>query len=573
MAVGVARAFLAVGVCIRTRVRRVDGGRRAVGGAVVGQREIDVAVGIVDGAPLGAVHLGCTDRIGREAGVDQHIRLVREGVAGEGPHRRDVDAQFEPVARAVGIELGGVQLAFVQVLVAGGNAAADIAGVPDRGADELVDVFVARVAAHVDREGLADFGQAEDRGFVREAAHRDALDSGGAGERIDLNVVTEGVRLVAEVVSSGGTHGRHVPACEAVVARVRRMPALRGRGGGAGCDRRTGHAIAGARSDRLGVHRVGALRHREVDRPVLFAAEVGAPGRDAMAAVVQGAARGAAATVVPGNHEGPDVVQVRGRAGDADRGLRGDPTVVDRVDHVAPAAARTDHLDQAHAVVVDLLEHLQRRAVAEVPVTELRELLACDAVRGLAGRMEEVGVGRALVVDGEHRATGVHHRVLAVAADEIDVHAIVVVTDALRPVVGLGAPIAVGRDRGDQAVAGGVQHGDGVAGGQDHAVGDALGGGREPERRSGGGKGGRHSGVVLAAAAGHEGHAAQRGESETAADHAASRGAGDGAFEDVLEVFVIRVIVDGVEGVRHEASPGGQWRPVGRPGKENAVRM
>ena len=187
--------------------------------------------------------------------------------------------------------------------------------------------------------------------------------------------------------------------------------------------------------------------------------------------------------------------------------------------------------------------------------------------------MKEVGVGRAFVVDGEHRAAGVRHRVLAVVADEIDVHAIVVVTDALRPVVGLGAAVAVGRDRGDQAVAGGVQHGEGVAGGQDHAVCDALGGGREPERRPGGGKGGSHSRVVLAAAAGHEGHAAQRGESETATDHAASRGAGDRAFQDVLEVFVVRVVVDGVEGVRHEGSPGGRWRPVGRPGEENAIRM
>src|SRR5690606_28043056 len=76
MAVHIAAAFFTaiLDVGVGARVGRIGQILAACGlnaaVAVVGQREINLAVGRVDGIPLGAVHFGGTHRVGRQASVD-----------------------------------------------------------------------------------------------------------------------------------------------------------------------------------------------------------------------------------------------------------------------------------------------------------------------------------------------------------------------------------------------------------------------------------------------------------------------------------------------------------------------
>ncbi|MCY1224021.1 hypothetical protein D9M72_361630 [compost metagenome] len=89
--------------------------------AVIGQREVDLAVGRVGGAPFGAVHLGGARSIGSEARIDHHVGQVRKRIAGKARHRRIRQRQLQPGACAVGIEARHVERALVQVLGAGGK--------------------------------------------------------------------------------------------------------------------------------------------------------------------------------------------------------------------------------------------------------------------------------------------------------------------------------------------------------------------------------------------------------------------------------------------------------------------
>ena len=127
-------------------------------------------------------------------------------------------------------------------------------------------------------------------------------------------------------------------------------------------------------------------------------------------------------------------------------------------------------------MVVDFLQRLQAvgGAGAQVPITKLGELLAVHAVAGLALRMHEMRVGRAFVVHRQHGATGICRAVLAVAANVEKLHAIVVVAHTLTPVVGFYALVAEGWDGCHQAVTRGMQHAEGVASWQHHAVGNAF---------------------------------------------------------------------------------------------------
>ncbi len=194
-----------------------------------------------------------------------------------------------------------------------------------------------------------------------------------------------------------------------------------------------------------------------------------------MATVVQRAARGGTGGVVGRHHEAVDVSQVRGRAGDTHEGLARDAAVVERVELVFPlAGAVLADFGHRHTVVVDFLEHFQLRPHTQVPAVELAELLARHATGGLAVGVEEVRVGRTFMVHHEHRAARLGGRVAAAGIDVEQVHAVVVVAHAHGPFVGFGADVAVSRDAGDQAIAGGVHHPVGVAGGQDHVVQQAL---------------------------------------------------------------------------------------------------
>ena len=82
---------------------------------------------------------------------------------------------------------------------------------------------------------------------------------------------------------------------------------------------------------------------------------------------------------------------------------------------------------------------------------------------------------RALVVYRENGAAGRCRRVFTPSTDIENVHAIVLVTDAPRPVVGFGSCIGVRWDATVKPIAGGVKDANCVAAGYAYLVGDALG--------------------------------------------------------------------------------------------------
>ena len=121
------------------------------------------------------------------------------------------------MALAVCGEFGNVQLAAVQVFVAGGDAVggATVGCRPVGRRHKLVDVFALRIIAHVHRQRLAHHWQAECAAFVRKPAERCAFSNGnGFVVRVNLDHVAEGIELVAVVVCAvrGCAGLRQVPA-------------------------------------------------------------------------------------------------------------------------------------------------------------------------------------------------------------------------------------------------------------------------------------------------------------------------------------------------------------------------
>ena len=83
--------------------------------------------------------------------------------------QRIADVQLNPLASTRAAELGHIQLAFVQVLVASSHAATNVSCIPVGGRDKLVNVFVAAVATHVKGQRLAHHRNAADCSFVSKA--------------------------------------------------------------------------------------------------------------------------------------------------------------------------------------------------------------------------------------------------------------------------------------------------------------------------------------------------------------------------------------------------------------------
>ena len=112
--------------------------------AVVGERAVHVAALLVDGQPLGPVHLGRAQQVAGLARLDHHLALVGKAV---GRRQRALAVhQRQPAAAAIGVEARHVQRAVVQQLRIGlGAARRDPVA-----ADELVDVLEARVLARID---------------------------------------------------------------------------------------------------------------------------------------------------------------------------------------------------------------------------------------------------------------------------------------------------------------------------------------------------------------------------------------------------------------------------------------
>ena len=175
MTIGVARTLLAVNVCVGARVGGIHLDRGAVGSAVVGQGKVNLTVVVVHRTPFRTVHRGGAHGVCSQPCIDQHVGLVGKAIGGIARDFRVVQGQFNPLTAAVGVEACRVQTPFVEVFVTGSHAAADVRTAPIGRRDKLVDVLVARVAAHVEGQRRTFFGQTTDGGFVGEAAHANPL--------------------------------------------------------------------------------------------------------------------------------------------------------------------------------------------------------------------------------------------------------------------------------------------------------------------------------------------------------------------------------------------------------------
>ena len=245
-------------------------------------------------------------------------------------------------------------------------------------------------------------------------------------ERVDLDHPAEIVRLVAVVLRGVGAGGAGVEARELVGAAGGDFPIV-----AAGAGR---HAVAGvlARQRRAAIALVAVA---EVAGPVLLARHVGVPRRHAVGAVVQRAARAGAVRAVLGAQQR---VAAR-RAGDLHRRRAGDAAVA-RIVHDRPATvgALADTHD-AHAVRVDLLQHLIVRPLA----VHQRQAAAVDRDADGAG-MHEARLD-VFVVQHEE-AVGAAALVRLAALDREEVHAVMVRADR-RTLLGAGhlAEVLAGR--------------------------------------------------------------------------------------------------------------------------------
>ena len=510
--------------------------------AVVGQREVDLAVGGVHGVPLGAVHLGGTHGICSQAGVDGDVSGIGKLVGGVACNGGIGHCQLHPGAGAVGVELGCVELAAVQVLVAHGHAVGGvgIGCAPHGGGHKLVDVFAARIITHVNAQRLADHGLAKGSAFVCKAAQRGAL-FGHAGLVIgvDLDDVAHAVHLVAVVVAAVGrrTGLAVVPALVLVVGTTG-FPAVARCGAlAAAVALERGHALVVA---ACGV--VGSAA-REIAKPVFFAGQERAPGRLARAAVVQRAAgHGAGGRIL-----GDELRVATGGACNLDRAQGGEAEVLRRARHISPFAGALGHFDHGNAVDGGFLVHFRRgagqRGGAAVGVQEERGQLL---------------VGGGFVVDGQQTALGGAVVAFAVGTQTKPFHTVVVVTSTLVEIA-VGTVILVGSHTSGHRVAQRKQNAGGVASRHDHCVGKALGHCAEAQ----------HLGFcngIIAAAAGGDAQAAQHGGAhranaatqqatarQTCTQHGIECGVGRG-----VGIFVIEVnrLLGRIHAVVHRGSLG-----------------
>ena len=497
--------------------------------AVVGQREVDLAVGGVHGVPLGAVHLRGAHRVCGQAGVDGDVgsvgKLVR-CVAGNG---RVGQRQLDPCAGAVGIELGNVQLATVQVLVAHGHRVGGVCvgGAPQRGGDKLVDVFATGVVAHVHRQGLAHHDLAEGGAFVREAAQGGAL-LGGSGlvVGVDLNDVAHAVHFVAIVIAAVHRSAQLavVPALVLVIGAAGFPAVARSGTLGAAVALQRRHALVVATGSVVG------SATGEVAKPVFFARQEGAPGGLARTAVVQ-----RAACLGAGGRELGDKLRAAARgARDVDGCERCQAEVLGRARQVRPLASRLGHFDHGNAVDGGFLVHFCGGAGQG----------GCAAV-GVQEEGGELFVRGGFVVHREQATLGGVVVARAIGAQAKPLHTVVVVAGTLFKVT-VGAVILVGRHAGRDGIAQGKQHAGGVTRGNAHHVGQALGHGAEAQQL---GRAGHGAVVIVATATGRHAKAGQHGRAyranataqqatagQACTQHRFKRGVGRGVGVFVVEV-------------------------------------
>jgi hypothetical protein len=153
--------------------------------------------------------------------------------------------------------------------------------------------------------------------------------------------------------------------------------------------------------------------------------------------------------------------------------------------------------------------------------------------------MQKVGVCRAFVVDTQNSAGGFFFRILALGIDVKNIHAIVVITNAARPIIFFKTAVRVSRCAGVHGVAGGVQNAVLVARRQDHVVEQTFRDGREAQSCGG-----------RAQARGQGGTTRQDGQarqSQATQQHAASLGVGQRSLQNVLEVRLGAGVENGVD--------------------------
>ena len=417
----------------RTRVGRIGNAARAV----VGEGEVDLAVVRVDRAPLGAVHLGGTDDVGRQAGIDQHFALVGEARPGRGAGGLEglvLEVQGQPVARAVGVETGHVEGAFVEQATGLAQQRQVLAT-----ADVLVDVFVLRVVAGVAHQGAAGLHRGEDQALVGKAAKGAVLDRGGIRvEGVDLDDPAEVVGFVAVVTAGIGGLAGGIEALEFVAGQG--IPA---------------EAAAAAQAIALEFARQVGVARGEVAGPVLLAGQVGAPGRVAVGAVVLRATGGGAVGAVQGLEQG----MAARRADHLHRRGGGDAAVVAAGHHLPVAEAVAADLDDGHAVGVDFLAHFLGRGAQAVQ---------CGRSVGVQQRRVDV-----LVVEHQQAVVGAAPATVT-AVDGEEVHAVMVHADLFGLVLGAVAGVLEeGREASADRRAPGHEDAGAVAGRHRDAVGAA----------------------------------------------------------------------------------------------------
>ena len=278
---------------IDARVGGIGRKRRAVARRAVGKRQIDLTIAGVDRSPFGPVHPCRAGGVARQPGVDQHIGLIGEGISGVGGGDVALPKdERQPHAAAIGVETRDIKRASVEILVAGGDTVGGgrVRRRPSGVGDEFVEIIARRVVAHVPGGFDARDEAARPAAFLRHPPHRGALAWHRGGiVRIDFDRIAELVDFVAEIASAVGRLGRVDGDVELGKARIVRVSRGRGRPAVIAA-RRCAPPIARKARLLLGsAQRQIARVAAEIARPVFLAGDVGAPGGEAVGAIVEGA--------------------------------------------------------------------------------------------------------------------------------------------------------------------------------------------------------------------------------------------------------------------------------------------
>ncbi len=432
VAIGVAVLVrAALGIVIVPRIGRIGAVHRTVRGVVVGQSQVDFAGLRIAGRPFGTIHWRRFLRIGGQPGMGQDVGLISKDIfriaAGRRPVGNLTENQRHPATGTVLVELRDIERSGIEIFVTEGQTASAIAvaRLPRGGRDEFVEIFAARVVAHIDRDLLALRQLAEPCTFVAHPAQSSTLARrAGRVIGVDFQHPAELVGFVAVIVcGSAGIPGARVPATEGRVVRIAwghgRPGVIAGRAANA-ITVQPGQLARGA----IGIVAAAA----EIERPVLFTGQQRTPAGNAVGAIVDRAATGRARGRICGFEQ----VSARHRPIEHNRRVWRDTTVEGTVLHPLPLA-RTDIdiFGNADAMRLDFLDRL---------------FFGARAGRAIGGAIRmQILLVQVLVVLGEQAALGIGVVALAIGAEREEIQRVAMVADAVRE-TGIGSVIGIGRD-------------------------------------------------------------------------------------------------------------------------------